>query len=216
MTDVLTTLTATLEKAPVVPLIKSNDPARACAVMGALVDGGLPVIEVVLRTPRALDVVRSLAGESGDAIVGAGTILGAEHALRALDAGARFLVSPGLDDDVVRIATDANVPVLPGVATATEAQRAWNLGLRHLKFFPAMQAGGPAMLRALGSVFADLKFMPTGGVGPDNLAEFLSVPAVLACGGSWLTPGDAVASGDDAVMTTLAREALAIALAVRA
>ncbi|MEO1574781.1 MAG: bifunctional 4-hydroxy-2-oxoglutarate aldolase/2-dehydro-3-deoxy-phosphogluconate aldolase, partial [Pseudomonadota bacterium] len=194
---------------------KSNDPARARDVMAALVAGGLPVIEVVLRTPRAFEVVETLAAQGGPAIVGVGTVLGEEHARRALEAGARFLVSPGLDDGVVRVASDAGVPVLPGVATATEAQRAWNMGLRHVKFFPAKQAGGVPMLKALASVFSDLRFMPTGGVGPGNLAEFLGVSSVLACGGSWLTPADAVKSDNDAAITQLAEEALNIARGVR-
>ncbi len=215
MTDSLTTLVDTLQDAPIVPLINSNDPVRAVSVMDALVAGGLPVVEVVLRTPRALDVVSALAAHDSPAIVGVGTVLDRAQAQRAVDAGARFLVSPGLDDGVVAVAQAAGLPVLPGVATASEAQRAWNMGLRHVKFFPAVQAGGLGMLKALSSVFSGLQFMPTGGVGPGNLAEFLGLPAVLACGGSWLTPANAVASGDDAAITAVAADALNIARGVR-
>lgn len=210
-TTVMSDLEARLRNAPVVPLIQSDDPAQAVQVMRALVDGGLSVIEVVLRTSRAFDVLRRLADTEIDALVGAGTVLSAEHAHRAVDAGARFLVSPGLEESVVAASREQDVPILPGIATASEAQRAWNLGLRCVKFFPASQAGGPKMLKALSSVFADLTFMPTGGVGPGNLGDYLAVDAVMACGGSWLTPKDAVSSGDLGVVTALAREAVALA-----
>jgi len=125
------------------------------------------------------------------------------------------LVSPGLDDGVVEVARELNVPVLPGVATATEAQRAWNMGLRQVKVFPASQSGGTGKIRALASVFQGMRFMPTGGIGAANLAEYLACPEVLACGGSWLTPKAAVASGDFDTVERLCREALAIAADVR-
>jgi 2-dehydro-3-deoxyphosphogluconate aldolase/(4S)-4-hydroxy-2-oxoglutarate aldolase len=147
--------------------------------------------------------------------MGAGTVLSTEHAHSALDAGARFIVSPGLSEDVVRVASDAGLPVFPGVATATELQRAWNLGLRIVKFFPAGQAGGVAMIKALASVFRDVRFMPTGGVSASNLADYLTVPAVIACGGSWLTPKEAIAAGDYRAVTELAAQAVAIAAKTR-
>jgi len=181
----------------------------------ALVDGGLTVVEVVLRTPAAIDCLGEIAQAVPDAIVGAGTVLGEEQAAAVLDRGARFLVSPGLYEPVVRLAHDAGVPVFPGVATASEAQQAWNLGLRTLKFFPASLAGGTAMIRALGAVFRDVRFMPTGGVSAANLADYLALPNVLACGGSWLTPADAIAQGRFDAVTALAREAVAVARAAR-
>ena len=130
-------------------------------------------------------------------------------------AGATLIVSPGLHEGVVATANELGVPIIPGVATATELQQAWNLGLRVLKFFPAQQAGGIPMIKALASVFRDVVFMPTGGVSPANLQDYLRVPAVLACGGSWLTPAAAIADGDFDQITALAGEALAIAREIR-
>ena len=126
-------------------------------------------------------------------------------------AGAKFIVSPGLYAPVVEYARSAGLPIFPGVATASEAQNAWNMGLRSLKFFPASLAGGPAMLKALGSVYRDVRFMPTGGVSAGNLGEYLALPNVLACGGSWLTPKAAIAAGNYQIITDLAAEALDIA-----
>lgn len=205
-----------LQGAPVVPLVQADDPAIAVATARALAEGGLSVIEVVLRTDNALACLRAIADELPNAVAGAGTVLSAKQAGEALAHGARFIVSPGLDEGVVAAARDGNVPVYPGVATATELQAAHNLGLDTVKFFPAGVVGGPGALRAYAGVFRSMRFMPTGGVGPDNLAEYLSVPAVLACGGSWLTPANAIAGGDYATVTRLAREALAIATRARA
>ncbi len=205
-----------LQRRPVVPLVAPQDAASGIRTAQALVDGGLTVIEVVLRTPAAIDCLGEIARAVPDAIVGAGTVLSDEQAAAVLERGAQFLVSPGLYEPVVRMAHDAGVPVFPGVATASEAQQAWNLGLRTLKFFPASLAGGTAMIRALGAVFRDVKFMPTGGVSAANLADYLALPNVLACGGSWLTPADAIAAGRYAEVTALAREAVAAAATARA
>lgn len=204
-----------LKKAPVVPVVVIDDAANAVALAEALVAGGLPVIEVTMRTAAAPDAIAAIASDVPNALVGAGTVLSAEHAHTIVAAGAKFIVSPGLHDDVVAAAADLSVPVIPGVATATEAQRAWNLGLRTLKFFPAGHAGGIPMIKALAAVFRDVKFMPTGGVSAENLGDYLKVPAVLACGGSWLTPADAVAKGDFGRITKLAAEAVTIAQSVR-
>jgi 2-dehydro-3-deoxyphosphogluconate aldolase/(4S)-4-hydroxy-2-oxoglutarate aldolase len=204
-----------LRTTPVVPLIQADEPAVAVATARALLEGGLGLLEVVMRTQAALDCMRAIAAEVPDALMGAGTVLSVDHARSAVDAGARFIVSPGLSEDVLRVAHAAGLPAFPGVATATELQRAWNLGLRVVKFFPAGQAGGVAMIRALASVFRDVRFMPTGGVSAGNLAEYLAVPAVIACGGSWLTPKDAIAAGDYQAVTDLAAEAVAIAARTR-
>lgn len=204
-----------LQQRPVVPLVAPADAATGIRTAQALVDGGLAVIEVVLRTPAAVDCLGDIAAALPDAIVGAGTVLSEQQAAAVLERGARFLVSPGLYEPVVRMAHDAGVPVFPGVATASEAQQAWNLGLRTLKFFPASLAGGTAMIRALGAVFRDVKFMPTGGVSAANLADYLALPNVLACGGSWLTPADAIAAGRYADVTRLAREAVELAAKAR-
>jgi len=208
MSDILI---STLRNAPVVPLVQSDDPDIAVKTAGALIEGGLNVIEVVLRTDAALKCMAAIAKEFPDAHVGAGTVLSAEQAELAVDHGAQFIVSPGLDDGVVAAARGHNMPILPGIATATELQRAWNMGLRLVKFFPAGLAGGPKMLKALSSVFRDVEFMPTGGVSATTLPEYLAVPAVLACGGSWLTPSSDIETGEFNKITYLAKEALVIA-----
>jgi len=200
-----------LSAAPVVPLIQSDDVDVAVATTRALIEGGLTVIEVVLRTDAALDCLEAIAKEFPNAHVGAGTVLSAEQCKEVIKRGAKFIVSPGLDVASVEVANEAGLPILPGVSTATELQQAWNFGLRTVKFFPASLAGGPKMLKALSSVFRDVQFMPTGGVNPQTLKDYLAVPAVLACGGSWLTPKDAIAAGDYAAITQLAKDAIAIA-----
>jgi 2-dehydro-3-deoxyphosphogluconate aldolase/(4S)-4-hydroxy-2-oxoglutarate aldolase len=199
----------------VVPLVQADDPAIAVNIARALAAGGLGVAEVVLRTDRALDCLRSVAEEVPEMIAGAGTVLSARQAEAALSAGAQFIVSPGLDEGVVAVAKDRGVPVYPGIVTPGELQHAYNLGLEIVKFFPASIAGGVPALKALSSVFRTMRFMPTGGISPGNLADYLAVPAVLACGGSWLTPADAIASGDYGKLTTLARAALKIAAQAR-
>jgi len=200
-----------LSRAPVVPLVQSEDPEIAVSITQALLAGGLSVAEVVLRTDTALQCLTAARQSCPNAIIGAGTVLTADQARAAVDAGAQFIVSPGLDDTVVAVATQSGLPVYPGVSTASEAQHAWNLGLDAVKLFPAGISGGVAMLKALGSVFRQMKFMPTGGISANNLAEFLAVPAVFACGGSWLTPAEAIASGDFESIARLAAEAVAIA-----
>lgn len=200
-----------LIKTPVVPLVQADDPDTAINTSRALAAGGLKVAEVVLRTDRALDCLKAIASDVPDAIAGAGTVLSAEQAFAALDYGAKFIVSPGLDEGVVRVARDHDVPVFPGIMTPGELQRAFNLGLEVVKFFPASIAGGLPALKAFASVFRSMRFMPTGGISPANLAEYLAVPAVLACGGSWLTPADRVAAGDFETITRLANEAVEIA-----
>ncbi len=204
-----------LRAAPVVPLIQGDDPDTAVQIARALVAGGLTVLEVVLRTDEALKCLAAIAEGVDEAIAGAGTVLSTAQAEQSLASGARFIVSPGLDEGVVDVAKAADVPIYPGVATGTELQRAWNLGLRTVKFFPASVIGGPKAIRAFSSVFRGVRFMPTGGVSADNLADYLAVPAVLACGGSWLTPAAAIDAGDFDSVTRLAEEAVAIARKAR-
>ena len=207
----MTGLIQSLESKRVVPLVQSEDPAVALKISEALLEGGLDVLEVVLRTDEALECLEAIAKEFPNAHVGAGTVLNADQSQEVLRRGATFIVSPGLDEASVRVANDAGVPILPGVATATEMQRAWNMGLRTVKLFPASLVGGPKIIKALSSVYRDVRVMPTGGVSPANLKDYLAVPAVLACGGSWLTPKDAIAKGDFAAITKLAKEAIDIA-----
>lgn len=204
-----------LKKAPIVPLIQSDDTEVAKKTVQALIDGGLRVVEVVLRTDAAMDCLEAIAKDCPGAITGAGTVLSLDHAKEVIARGATFVVSPGLDEDVVKYCQSKNVPILPGIMTASELQRAYNLGLRTVKFFPAKLAGGVPMLKAFSSVFRDMSFMPTGGVSAANLHEFLAVPKVVACGGSWLTPSEDIANGDYGAVTKLASEAVEIASAVR-
>ena len=205
----------TLESVPVVPLVQADEPDVAVAVSRALAAGGLTVAEVVFRTDRALDCLKAVADDVPEMIAGAGTVLSADQASQAIDHGAKFVVSPGLDEGVVRTCQEAAVPVYPGTYTPSEIQRAFNLGLDVVKFFPASIAGGIPAIKAVAGVFRTMKFMPTGGVSAANLADFLAVPSVLACGGSWLTPADAVAAGEFEKVTELAEEAIAIARSVR-
>lgn len=205
-----------LSKAPVVPLVQADDPSVAVDTSRALAKGGLQVAEVVFRTDRALECLQAVADEVPEMIAGAGTVLSAAQATAAIENGAKFIVSPGLDEDVIGVAEKHGVPVFPGTMTPSEVQHAFNLGLETVKFFPASIAGGVPALKALASVFRTMKFMPTGGVSAANLGEFLAVPAVLACGGSWFTPADAIAASDYQRITTLAAEAVEIARAARA
>lgn len=207
----MTDLILSLESKRVVPLVQSEDPKTALKISEALLEGGLDVLEVVLRTDAALECLEAIAKEFPHAHVGAGTVLSAGQAKEVIRRGATFIVSPGLDPASVEVANDAGLPILPGISTATELTQAWNLGLRTVKLFPASLVGGPSMIKALSSVFRDVRFMPTGGVSPTNLKDYLAVPAVLACGGSWLTPKDAIERGDFAAITKLAKDAIAIA-----
>lgn len=212
MSDLMNRLNAT----PVVPLIAATDAKTGVETARALVEGGLTVLEIVLRTPASMDALQAICEQVPEAISGAGTVLTAEQAQETVERGAKFIVSPGLTEGVVKTAQKNDVPILAGIATATELQQAYNYDLRTVKFFPAGLAGGPKMLKAFSSVFKGVKFMPTGGVSAANLGDYLANPAVLACGGSWLTPADAIASGDYAAVTKLAREAVEIAKAARA
>ena len=207
----MTELLNSLHAKRVVPLVQSGDPKTALKISEALLEGGLDVLEVVLRTDAALDCLEAIAKEFPKAHIGAGTVLSAEQSQEVIRRGAGFIVSPGLDAASVDVANGAGIPILPGISTATELQQAWNMGLRTVKLFPASLVGGPKILKALSSVFRDVRFMPTGGVSPANLSEYLAVPAVLACGGSWLTPKEAIEAGDFGAITQLAKDAIAIA-----
>lgn len=213
--ETLLNITKLLRDNPVVPLVQADDPAVAVRTSRALAAGGLQVAEVVFRTDRALECLQAVADEVPEMVAGAGTVLTAQQARAALDHGARFIVSPGLDDGVVRVAKERGVPIYPGTMTPSEVQHAFNLGLDTVKFFPASIAGGIPALKALASVFRTMQFMPTGGVSPGNLVDYLAVPAVLACGGSWLTPAEKIAAGDYDAITRLAADAVAIAREAR-
>ena len=199
-----------MQDAPVIPVIVLDDVAHAVPLARALVAGGIRMLEVTLRTPAALACIESIAREVPDAVIGAGTVRSAADAQAAAMAGARFAVSPGYTHSVGKACHDLELALLPGVATGSEVMAAQEDGYTALKFFPAMQAGGVAMLKAWHGPFGDVKFCPTGGVHAGNAAEFLALSNVVCVGGSWLTPPDVVKSGDWARITQLAREAAAL------
>ena len=201
-----------MQDAPVIPVIVLNDVAHAVPMARALVAGGIRMLEVTLRTPQALACMEAIAKEVPDAVVGAGTVRSAADAKAAANAGAKFAVSPGYTSSVGQACRDQGLSLLPGVATGSEIMMAQEDGYTELKFFPAMQAGGPAMLKAWGGPFFDVRFCPTGGVTPQNASEFLSLPNVACVGGSWLVPADALAQGDWARIEQLAREACQLKL----
>jgi 2-dehydro-3-deoxyphosphogluconate aldolase/(4S)-4-hydroxy-2-oxoglutarate aldolase len=204
--DKLTALQV-MQDAPVIPVIVLHDVKHAVALARALVAGGIRMLEVTLRTPQALACLEAIAREVPEAVAGAGTVRSAADVQASLNAGARFAVSPGYTHTLGQACRDAGLPLLPGVATGSEIMAAQDDGYNELKFFPAMQAGGPAMLKAWGGPFIDVRFCPTGGVTQANAADFLALPNVACVGGSWLTPSDALAAGDWARITALAREA---------
>ncbi|WP_182905601.1 bifunctional 4-hydroxy-2-oxoglutarate aldolase/2-dehydro-3-deoxy-phosphogluconate aldolase [Microbispora sp. H13382] len=199
-----------LDLAPVVPVVVLDDAESAVPLARALVGGGLPVIEVTLRTPVALDAIRRIAAEVPEAVVGAGTVRSPEDVEAATEAGARFLVSPGTTPGLLAAMLAAGVPFLPGVATATEAMTLAERGVRELKFFPAEPAGGVTYLKALSGPLPDVRFCPTGGITPSNAPAYLALPNVGCVGGSWLTPRSLVTAGDFARIEKLASEAAAL------
>ena len=200
-----------MQDAPVIPVIVLTDLAHAVPMARALLAGGIRMLEVTLRTPQALACIEAIAREVPQAVVGAGTVRSRADAQAAARAGARFAVSPGYTKAVGQACRDAGLALLPGVASASEIMQAQEDGFTELKFFPAMQSGGPAMLKAWSGPFFDAKFCPTGGVTPQNAAEFLALSNVVCVGSTWLVPADALASGDWARITRLAGEARALA-----
>lgn len=199
-----------MQDASVIPVIVLNDVEHAVPMAKALVAGGIRMLEITLRTSVALECMKRIAAEVPEAVVGAGTIRSAADAKAALAAGARFGVSPGYTRTVGKTCQDIGLPLLPGVATGSEIMTAQEDGFTELKFFPAMQAGGPNLLKAWAGPFTDIKFCPTGGVSLENAPTLLALPNVVVVGGSWLTPADVMAKGDWAQITQLAKEAAAL------
>jgi 2-dehydro-3-deoxyphosphogluconate aldolase/(4S)-4-hydroxy-2-oxoglutarate aldolase len=198
------------EHGPVIPVIVLQRVEDAVPLAKALLAGGVKVLEVTLRTGGALDCIAAIANALPEALVGAGTVRTAADARSARDAGSRFAVSPGYTREVATACRELGLPLLPGVVTASEVMTAQADGYGFLKFFPAQQAGGVAMLKALAGPFPDVAFCPTGGITPESAPQFLALPNVRVCGGSWLTPADAIAQRDWARVERLAREAAAL------
>ncbi|PTH88630.1 keto-deoxy-phosphogluconate aldolase [Streptomyces sp. A244] len=199
-----------LDLAPVVPVVVVEDVADAVPLARALVAGGLPAIEVTLRTPAALAAIGEIAREVPGAVVGAGTVIRPEQVAEAVAAGSRFLVSPGWTDVLLEAMRASGVPFLPGVSTASEVVALLERGVREMKFFPAQAAGGTAYLKSLSGPLPHARFCPTGGIGPDSAPDYLALPNVGCVGGSWMLPQDAVAARDWDRVEALARAASAL------
>jgi len=196
----------------IVPVIVLKDLAHAVPLAKALVEGGLDVLEITLRSPVALDAIAKIAAEVPGALVGAGTVTNANQFADAANAGAKFVVSPGLTEEVVRASRDHLVPILPGIATASDIMRGLGLGLDFFKFFPAETSGGAPAIKALGGPFPQVRFCPTGGVAASNLKTYLSLPNVICAGGSWMVPSDLNEADAFAKAALMARDAKQLAL----
>ncbi len=194
----------------VVPVVVLNDVKDAAPLAKALVEGGLPCAEVTFRTEAAAESLRIMAEAYPDMLVGAGTVLTTEQVDKAVEAGAKFIVSPGFDPEIVDYCIEKNIPVFPGCATPSEVAQAVKRGLKVVKFFPAEQAGGLAMIKAMAAPYNMLKFMPTGGINTKNLKEYLACDKILCCGGSWMVKGDMVEAGEFDKIKKLTEEAKAL------
>lgn len=202
---------ATVRKARLLPVVVVDGAEDAVPLARALVAGGLPVAEVTFRTEAAAEAIRRIAGEVPDALLGAGTVLTPGQVKAAKAAGARFLVTPGYNPAVVQAAADEGLPIVPGVNNPTGVEQAMAAGLSAVKFFPAEPTGGVAFLKALMGPYGGMRFVPTGGIGPRNLRDYLSLPAVLACGGSWMVDPALVRAGRFDEVQRLTAEAVALA-----
>ena len=203
-------MTSVLDLAPVVPVVVLEDAADAVPLARALVAGGLPAIEITLRTPAAPDAIRAVAEEVPDAVVGAGTVISAEGVDTAVAAGARFLVSPGWTDGLLEAMRRTDLPFLPGVSTVSEVVALLERGVTEMKFFPAEAAGGTAYLASLSAPLPQARFCPTGGIGPGSAPSYLALPNVGCVGGTWMLPRDAIRAKDWGRVERLAAEAAAL------
>lgn len=197
-----------IQKIGIVPVVVLNDAKDAKNVAKALIDGGLPVAEVTFRTDAAEESIRIMSEEYPDMLVGAGTVLTPEQADKAVEAGAKFIVSPGFNETVVKHCIDKNIPVAPGCNNPSEMEKALALGLDVVKFFPAEQSGGIKAIKAMAGPYVNLKFMPTGGINASNINSYLSFDKVIACGGSWMVPSNLVSEGEFEKIKELTREAV--------
>jgi 2-dehydro-3-deoxyphosphogluconate aldolase/(4S)-4-hydroxy-2-oxoglutarate aldolase len=193
-----------------VPVVKIEDAEHAAKLGKALLDGGLPCVEITFRTEAAEDAIRSITSTHPEIITGAGTVLTVDQAEGAVEAGAQFIVAPGFNPRVVDWCLERDVPVTPGVVTPTEIEMALDRGLEILKFFPAQAMGGIAVLEAIAAPYSGVKFIPTGGINPANLADYLALRMVHACGGSWMVRADLITTGDFSEIARLTMEAMAI------
>jgi len=209
MIDVL----AVIGNSRILPIVAIKNAKDAIPLADALIAGGLPLVEVTFRTEAAEDAIRAIAS-SGDILVGAGTIVTVNQAEKAIAAGAKFIVSPGFDAEVVRFCLEKGIPITPGICTPSEVMAAMKMGLTTLKFFPAEAYGGLKTLKAISAPLSSIKFIPTGGVNTKNLTEYLAFPKVLACGGTWLATSEMIEKGRFEEITDLCKEAVQIAATV--
>ncbi|MCQ2526960.1 MAG: bifunctional 4-hydroxy-2-oxoglutarate aldolase/2-dehydro-3-deoxy-phosphogluconate aldolase [Lachnospiraceae bacterium] len=199
----------------VVPVVVLNDAKDAEPLADALVKGGLPCAEVTFRTEAAEESIRIMADKYPDMLVGAGTVLTTEQVDRAVNAGAKFIVSPGFDEEIVDYCLEKEIPIFPGIVTPSEAAKAVKRGLKVVKFFPAEQFGGVSTIKALSAPYTMLKFMPTGGVSTKNLKDYLDCDKIICCGGSWMVKGDMIKAGEFDKIAEMTKEAVALAKSIR-
>lgn len=204
-----TSAESVLKSSPVVPVIVINNIDDAVPVAKALVAGGVKVLEVTLRTECAIEAIRRIAKEVPEAIVGAGTVINPQQLAQVTEAGAKFAISPGLTEALLKAATAGPIPLIPGISTVSELMLGMSYGLNEFKFFPAEANGGVKALKAIAGPFSQIRFCPTGGISPENYRNYLALESVLCIGGSWLVPNDAVKAGDYQRITELAKEAVA-------
>lgn len=209
------TINEELRKYGVVPVVVLDDSKDALPLAKALVNGGLPCAEVTFRTSAAKEAIRLMVEAYPDMLVGAGTVLNIEQAKEAINVGAKFIVSPGFDDDLVRYCKENNIPVFPGVVTPTEVMKALKYDLKVLKFFPAENYGGLATIKALSAPFNNIQFMPTGGINSKNIKDYLANNKIIACGGSWMVKKDLINDGKFDVIESLVKEAVSIVKEIR-
>ena len=194
---------------PVVPVLVINDVEKAVALAKALMEGGIIVLEVTLRTPAAIDVIKRIAQEVPDSLIGAGTVTNAQQLKAVVEAGAKFAISPGMTADLLKAGMDSEIPLIPGISSTSDLMKGKDAGYTHMKFFPAEASGGVKAIKSISGPFPDVTFCPTGGIGPNNYNDYLALNNVKCVGGSWLAPDDAIESGDWARITQLAKEAVA-------
>ncbi|HBY41083.1 2-dehydro-3-deoxyphosphogluconate aldolase / (4S)-4-hydroxy-2-oxoglutarate aldolase [Marisediminitalea aggregata] len=193
---------------PVVPVLVIDDVENAVPLAHALMAGGIKVLEVTLRTPAALDVIKRIATEVPDALIGAGTVTNAQQLKAVVEAGAKFAISPGMTDDLLKAGQECEIPLIPGISSTSDLMKAKDAGYSYLKFFPAEASGGVKAIKSISGPFPDITFCPTGGIGLGNYNDYLALKNVKCVGGSWVAPDDAINSGDWARITQLAKEAV--------
>ncbi|QJR82436.1 bifunctional 4-hydroxy-2-oxoglutarate aldolase/2-dehydro-3-deoxy-phosphogluconate aldolase [Alteromonas pelagimontana] len=193
---------------PVVPVLVIHDVEKAVPLAKALMAGGIRVLEVTLRTPAALDVIKVIADEVPDALIGAGTVTNAQQLKSVIEAGAKFAISPGMTAELLKAGMECEIPLIPGISSTSDLMKGKDAGYTHMKFFPAEASGGIKAIKSISGPFPDVVFCPTGGIGPDNYKDYLALKNVVCVGGSWVAPDEAIANSDWNTITKLAEEAV--------